>query len=116
MTDFLDTSVVVRYLTGTPPELANLAAAVIDHTDGLQISGVAISETAYVLTSVYQIPRENVVENLVDFLGKANIITYALDKSLVLQGLLMCRPSRRVSFADGLIWATARSAGAVIVY
>ena len=116
MIGFLDTSVVVRYLTGTPPELAHDAAAVIDQIDGLQTSGLAISETAYVLTTVYRIPRQNVVDHLMALIGKANISTYALDKSLVLQALLSCRPSPRVSFADDLIWAAARLAGPRVVY
>ena len=116
MTGFLDTSVVVRYLTGTPPDLASNAAAIIDQIDGLQISGVAISETAFVLATVYRIPRQNVVDDLMALIRKANISTYNLDKGLVLQGLLMCRPSGRVSFADALIWAAARSAGSRIVY
>ena len=62
---FLDTSFVVRYLTGIPPELAERAASVIDRVEDLRISGVAIVETAYVLTTFYQVPRVNVVDHLV---------------------------------------------------
>ena len=66
-------------------------------------------ETAYVLTSVYRVPRELVVDHLVALLRKANIETFRLDKDLVLEALLLCRPSGRVSFADELVWAAARS-------
>ena len=113
---FLDTSSVVRYLTGTPEAEASQVAAIIDGVSGLQIDGVALAETAYVLTTLYRMPREDVVDQLIEFVRKTNIQTYGIDKSLVLQGLLMCRPSARVSFADALIWASARSAGADIVY
>ena len=113
---FLDTSFVVRYLTGTPEEEASQVAAIIDGVTGLQIDGVALAETAYVLTTLYRMPREDVVDQLIEFVRKANIQTYGIDKSLVLQGLLMCRPSARVSIADALIWASARSAGADVVY
>ena len=116
MTAFLDTSVVVRYLTGTPPELAQEAAAVIDQVDGLVITGVALAETAYVLTAVYRVPRQQVVDHLIEFVQKANISTFGLDKDTVLQGLLLCRPSGRVSFADALIWAAARSSTDRVVY
>ena len=41
---------------------------------------------------------------------------YAIDKAFVLQGLIMCRPSGRVSVADAMIWAAARMAGASAIY
>ena len=116
MSDFLDTSVVVRYLTGDPPESAEQAAKIIDGVDDLLITDVVLTETAYVLTSVYQVPREIVVDHLIAFLQKENISPFALDKSLVLLALLLCRPSGRVSFADAMVWAAARSAGSRVVY
>ena len=116
MSGFLDTSIVVRYLTGDPPEMAEQAAQVIDGRDNLQVTDVVLAETAYVLTSMYQVPRNMVVDHLVALLQKENISPFALDKGLVLQGLLMCRPSGRVSFADAMVWAAVRSAGSRIVY
>jgi len=116
LSGFLDTSVVVRYLTGDPPESAEQAAKIIDGVDDLLITDVVLTETAYVLTSVYQVPREIVVDHLIAFLQKENISPFALDKSLVLLALLLCRPSGRVSFADAMVWAAARSAGSRVVY
>ena len=116
MSGFLDTSVVVRYLTGDPPDLADQAARIIDQQDDLQITDVVLAETAYVLTSVYQVPRDVVVDHLIALVQKENISPFALDMGLVLHALLLCRPSARVSFADGMIWAAARSAGAKVVY
>ena len=116
MSDFLDTSVVVRYLTGDPPESAEQAAKIIDEVDDLLVTDVVLTETAYVLTSVYQVPREVAVDHLIAFLQKENISPFALDKSLVLHALLLCRPSGRVSFADAMVWAAARSAGSQVVY
>lgn len=107
---------VVRYLTGDPPELAEQAARIIDNEDGLQVTDVVLAETAYVLTSVYQVPREVVVDHLIALLQKENIAPFALDKGVVLQAMLLCRPSGRVSFADALVWAAARSAGSKVVY
>ena len=116
MSGFLDTSIVVRYLTGDPPLLAEQAAEIIDRDENLKITDVVIVETAYVLLSVYGVEREVVVDNLITFMQKKNISPFALKKSLVLQALLLCRPSRRISFADAMIWATARSAGSKIIY
>ena len=107
---------VVRYLIRDVPGLADQAAAIIDGQEDLWIIGVVLAETGHVLTSTYHISREDVVDQLIEFVRKANIQTYGVDKDLVVQGLLMCRPSARVSFADALIWAAASSAGADVIY
>ena len=116
MSGLLDTSIVVRYLTGDPPELAEKAARIIDGEEQLQITDVVLAETAYVLTSVYMIPRNVVVDHLIAFLQKENISPFALDKGLVLQAMLLCKPSGRVSFADAMVWAAARSSVSKVVY
>ena len=116
MGGFLDTSMVVRYLTGDPPALANQAAVIIDSQEDLRVTDVVLAETGYVLMSVYGVPREVVVENLLLLVQKRNITPFGLDKGIVLEGLLLCRPSGRVSFADAMVWAAARSAGSEVVY
>ena len=116
MSGFVDTSMVVRYLMGDPPHLAEQAAQVIDGEEGLQVTDVVLAETAYVLTSVYQVAREVAVDHLIAFLQRENIAPFAIDKGLVLHGLLLCRPSGRVSFADAMVWAAVRSAGEKVVY
>jgi predicted nucleic acid-binding protein len=112
----LDSSMIVRYLTGDPPDLADRAAQVIDQEEDLLVSDVVIAETAYVLNSVYKVPREIVVDHLIRLLQKKNIHPFLLDKDNLLQALLLCRPSGRVSFADALVWAAARSTEERIVY
>ena len=112
----LDTSVIVRYLTGDPPRLAARAAKIIDSDQPLALTDVVIAETAYVLSTVYGVGRADIVEALVEFLQRANISTLHLDKDLAIQGLLLCRPSRRVSFADAMVWAAARSSSATAVF
>lgn len=116
MTAALDTSFVVRYLMGVPAEAAQQASEVIDSAEELEISGIALAETAFVLTTVYQVPRDRAADQLIDLVRKENISLTGLTKDLAIQGLLMCRPSARVSFADALIWAAARSGGSDVVY
>jgi len=116
MSGLLDTSMVVRYLTGDPSDLSERASQVIDQEEGLQVSDVVIAEAAYVLTSVYKVPREAVVDHLILFFQKENIRPFALDKDNLLQALLLCRPSGRVSFADALVWAATRSTEEKVVY
>jgi predicted nucleic acid-binding protein len=113
---FLDTSVIVRYLTDDPPAMAAAAARLIDSDVVLTVSPVVLAEVAYVLTSVYKSPRDIVVDALTAFLQRENIVLQHLDKGLAIQALLLARPSGRVSFADAMIWAAARSSEMPRVY
>lgn len=113
---FVDTSILVRYLTGDPPDMASQAASIFDGSPAIHLTDVAVIETAYVLTSVYRYPREVVVDALVDLVQKRNVALFGLDEETVIDALLLCRPSGRVSFGDAMIWAAARSAGAAVVY
>ncbi len=113
---FLDTNVIVRHLLGEPAEQAAEASRIIEEVENLQVSAVALTETAFVLRSVYQVSRETIVDSLIALVERDNISTYAMDKSLVLRGLEMCRPSGRVSIADAMIWAAARTARASAIY
>ena len=116
LSGFLDTSVVVRYITGDLEGLAQAATDIVDGEQELWITDVVLAEASYVLSSVYQLSRALIVDQLIEFVQKQNIIVYAISKGLLIQALLMCRPSGRVSVADALIWAAARSSGSGVVY
>ena len=73
-------------------------------------------EAAYVLMSVYRVPRAEVVDALIAFVEKENVRLVGMSKTAALQGLELCRPSGRVSVADALIWASARSSATNVVY
>lgn len=116
MSALLDTSVVVRYLTGDPPEAAAQAADIIDSPEQLTLPEVVLAEVGFVLASVYGVGREAIVDALVALLRRQNIAPHCLPKDDALEALLLCRPSARVSFADALIWAAARSTDDKVVY
>ena len=112
----LDTSVVVRYLTLDPPDQGERARALIDSPADLMVTLVVLAEVAYVLTRLYGVAREAAVDLLVDFLARRNIELFELAKSQVVEALLLCRPSGRVSFADALLWAAVRASPTQTVY
>ena len=116
MSVFLNTSVIVRYLTNDHPEMSDQATQIIEEVDELTITEGILGETAFVLTSVYGKSRPEVVDSLTDLVQRDNISVYAMDKNLVLEGLMMCRPSGRVSIADAMIWAAARTDRATAIY
>lgn len=113
---FLDTNMVIRYLTGQPREQADRADGIINGVRALLVSDVVLVETAYVLRTQYRVSREAIIDQLIDLVQRENILVYAIDKDLALQGLRMCRPSGRVSVADAMLWAAARTAGASTIY
>lgn len=112
----LDTSLIVRYLTGEPTPLAERAASVIDSDLTLYVTDVVLVETAHVLASVYGVSRPSLVDHLIAFVQKHNIVPLGHEKDTVLHALLMCRPSGRVSFPDAFTWATAKSMAEKVVY
>ena len=74
----------------------------------LIIPAVTIAETGFVLTSFYSMPRVAVVDALIALLQRHNVSVYQLDTNITIQALMLCRPSGRVSFADAMLWASAR--------
>lgn len=116
MPDFLDASVLVRYIMDDPPAMAERAQRLIDSEVELWITETALIETSHVLLHIYGLPRADIVDLLIYLLQRQNVSVHQLDKRLVITALLLCRPSGRVSFGDALIWAAARHAGPSIVY
>ena len=108
----LDTSVIVRYLTNDPPEMAERAARVIEGPDPFTVSEVVLVEAAYVLSSVYAIERAPVVDALAAFVQRRNVRMLHLPKVLVVEALQSCRDSGRHSFVDVMLWAQAIHSGA----
>ncbi len=112
---FLDASIVVRYLVGTPPDQAAKAREVMESEAPLIVSEVAIAEAAYALTALYRRPRTEVVDALLSLLGLPNLRLLSLPRPLALAALELCRGSNRTSFTDALLWAQARHLGNVAV-
>jgi predicted nucleic acid-binding protein len=109
MTAIVDTSVLVRYLTGDPPHQAELARRLIESEEVILVPVSALSETAYTLGHHYNTPRASIVDLLLELTGRDNVDVLDLPRELASEALALCRPSNRVSFSDALIWAAARA-------
>ena len=116
MSRLVDTSVIVRYLTGQPPLLAARAAEILDGDPDIAVTPLVLAETSHVLASVYHIPREARIDCLVSFVQKKNLSVCSLEKAMVCRALLLCRPSGRVSVPDALTWAAAHASPERLVY
>jgi len=116
MASFLDTSVLARYLVQDHPELGRRAAALIDSSARLSVSLVILTELAFVLTRHYRIGRKQVVAALTELALRENIETHEAPSEVAVEALEMCAPSGRISFADAMAWAIARTSSDATVW
>ena len=114
---FLDTSVVIRYLVNDDQRLAEQAQRIIVSDTEFSLTDATLAEIAHVLNPrLSASPARRSLTSLILLIRRPNMRLHGLDLVLAIQALQLCRPSGRVSFADALLWASARSAGATIIY
>ena len=65
---------MVRYITGDLEGLVQADTDIIDGEQELWITDVALAEASYVLSSVYQLTRELIVDQLIEFDQKQNVV------------------------------------------
>jgi predicted nucleic acid-binding protein len=108
-----DTSVIVRYLVGTPVAQARQAAKLIDD-DHLEIgvSPVALAECAHVLRSQYDVPARDVIDSLIDLVQRENVRMLGTSTELIVQHLVLARSMPGRPIPDALIVAAAVAGGA----
>lgn len=112
----VDTSVIVRYLVGTPVAQARRAAALMDTAPQLGIPLIALIETAHVLRTQYGVERADVIEVLIELLTRENVELLGLPKPNALEALVRARSLPGTPLPDALIAATASWAGALPLY
>lgn len=108
MTAFVDTSVLVRHLTGDPPELAARATRFLELSDDLLLPDLILAEVAYVLESFYKVPRHQVATTLRAIVAFPAIRTVDAD---LLQRAIEVYDIDRLDFADAYLVACAERTG-----
>lgn len=112
----VDTSVVVRYLVGTPKDQADRAKQLIDGDAEVGLSLLVLAETAHVLRTFYQVPRMDVAGQLIDLVTRANVRPVEISKAEAIEALVRARAFPSSPITDALIAASARSFDALPVY
>ena len=108
-----DTSVLVRYLVGTPAGQARQAARLMDDDDlEIGIAPVALAECAHVLRTQYDVPERDIIEALIDLVQRENVRVLGISTELVVQHLVLARSMPGRPIPDALIVASAVAAGA----
>jgi predicted nucleic acid-binding protein len=110
----VDTSVVVRYLVGTPAAQARRAARLIDDEPAsIGVSVVALAECAHVLRTQYDIKARDIVDALIGFIQRENVRVLEVRSDLVLDALVRARSMPGRPIPDALIVAAAIAADAL---
>lgn len=112
----IDTSVVLRYLVGSPREQAVRAARLMESDVEIGLSLVVLLETAHVLRTQYGVARSDFLDKLVELVTRANVTTLAYPKADVLDALVRARSIPGSPIPDAFVVLTARGAGALPIY
>jgi len=105
---FIDTNVLIRHLTGDPPEMAARASAYLPDERELLLTDLVAAETVYVLESFYETPREEVAQAVRSLVAFDSII--CVDPALLLRAVELYETDR-VDFAEAYLVACAESTG-----
>lgn len=109
---WVDANVLLRFLTGDPPELARRTTGLLKSAerDGtpLRVHPVVVAEIVWVLKSFYAHSKEEISGVLVPFLEHPAL---RVERGETVIRALETMTSANVDFADALLAETARSRG-----
>lgn len=105
---FLDTNVLIRHLTGDPPDMAARATAALAASERLLLADLVLAECVYVLESFYEVERERVAELMRAAIALPSIAV--LDAPLLLRALEVYEVDR-LDFAEAYLIANAEATG-----
>jgi predicted nucleic-acid-binding protein len=109
---FVDTNVLVRHLTGDPPEQAARATKFLTGANELLLADLIVAEVVYVLESFYEVPRERVAELVRAIIAFSAIVV--LDSAMLLRALEVYETDR-LDFAEAYLVAQAERSGVGVV-
>jgi predicted nucleic acid-binding protein len=109
----LDTSVVVRYLVGTPPAQARRAAKLVDGDAELGVSLVALAECAHVLRTQYGVDEIDIIDSLIAFVQRENVRVLGLRTKSLVETLVRARSMPGRPIPDAMIVAASVGADAL---
>jgi len=103
---FVDSNILVRHLTGDPPEMAQRATRFLASERELLLADLIAAETVYVLESFYEAPRSQVAEAIRSLIAFDSVV--CVDPALLLRSLEVYE-TERLDFADAYLIASAES-------
>ena len=108
MTALLDTNILIRHLTGDPPEMAARASAYLLSGRDLVLSDLVVAEIVYVLESFYQQSRQQVASLVATVVSSSRFLIE--DRALLIRSLEIYL-GHKIDFTEAYLVATAEKAG-----
>lgn len=108
MSAFIDTNILVRHLTGDPPDMAERATRFLGAERELLLVDLVVAETIYVLESFYEAPREQIAEAIRSLIAFDSIV--CVDPALLLRAVEIYEVDR-LDFAEAYLVACAETTG-----
>ena len=108
MSAFVDTNIIVRHLTGDPPDMATRATAYLEAEPELFLADLILAETIYVLESFYKTPRDRIATAMRSLVALRTVVT--VDPALLLRALEVYEVDR-LDFAEAYLVASAETSG-----
>lgn len=108
MTAFIDTNVLMRHLTGDPPEMAARATAYLGSEVELDLADLIVAETVYVLESFYEAPRGQIADVIRSLLTFHSVVV--VDRGVLLRAVEVYETDR-LDFAEAYLVACAENTG-----
>jgi len=105
VTAFLDTNIVLRHLTGEPPEIAARATAYLRSDTDLLLTDLVAAETVYVLESFYETPRGQVARAVRSLVAFESVV--CVDPALLLRAIEVYEMDT-VDFAEAYLGVTGQ--------
>jgi predicted nucleic acid-binding protein len=105
---FVDTNILVRHLTGDPPDLAARATAYLGSERELLLTDLVAAETVYVLESFYEASGDEVATAVRSLVAFDSIV--CVDPALLLRAIEVYETDR-IDFAEAYLVACAESTG-----
>jgi predicted nucleic acid-binding protein len=109
----IDTSVLIRYLIGSPKAQAVRARRLIDSDEGIGLPLVALAEAAHVLRTQYGLGSEVIIGLLIELLQRRNIELLGMRTEAAIALLVRARSLPGRPLPDALIVAAAVEADAL---
>ena len=114
---YVDANVILRYLTNSPPKLAERAAKLFAQVEGekvaLLVPDLIIGEVVWTLESFYGFPKPQIAQTLRAFFARDGIVVR--DTDLVMDALTLYE-EKNINFADALLGAFALREGPQVAY
>ena len=101
---WVDANVLVRFLTGDPPEMAKRSAKLMEKAESgeivLVLSSIVVAEVIWVLKSFYQYPFKDIARVLIPLISADGVETE--DRELMVEAIELAR-EKNVAFIDAVL-------------